>query len=421
VPFARRVLRLTVPALVLGGSIVAARTAAMREPWRDVLSTALVASLLAAGVLGITFGRNRVFLAALGLAVAALLTGPPFASAATPAGLLLREATLAWLCLSFAVLALLPERGLLTLNGGLRIFALLVPFAFAFWLEIPETAATGQAIDHLIRAASPRGVEPGVGVAGLSVALLLACALLREAPLDAALAGATTALGLMLSGTPGAEQVRVYGTAGGLVLLLGLVHESHRLAFRDELTGLPARRALNESLAVLDGPYALAMVDVDHFKKFNDTHGHDVGDQVLRLVASELGRVGGGGRAFRYGGEEFTVLFAGRTARQALPHLEALRTAIRAARLTLRAKDRPAHRPKTPRHRKGTKHVSVTVSIGLAERDNRNPTPAQVLKAADQALYRAKASGRNRVVGAADSASAQTTATRRRVTRARKS
>lgn len=380
-PFARRVLRLTVPALVLGGSIVAARTAAMRDPWRDVLSTALMASLLAAGVLGITFGRNRVFLAALGLAVAALLTGPPFASAATPAGLLLREATLAWLCLCFAVLALLPERGLLTLNGGLRILALLVPFAFAFWLEIPETAATGQAIDHLIRAASPRGVEPGVGVAGLSVALLLACALLREAPLDAALAGATTALGLMLSGTPGAEQVRVYGTAGGLVLLLGLVHESHRLAFRDELTELPARRALNESLAVLDGPYALAMVDVDHFKKFNDTHGHDVGDAVLRRLADQLAaNVRPQDMVARYGGEEFAVFLPGVDVQSARSMAERLRKIIDSPRADAGDEIAPP----------------ATVSIGVASRLEHD-TLGELLRRADQSLYRAKQAGRNRI------------------------
>ena len=57
------------------------------------------------------------------------------------------------------------------------------------------------------------------------------------------------------------------------------------MAFRDELTGLPGRRALNERLQRLPRQYVLAMTDVDHFKKFNDTHGHDVGDEVLKLVA----------------------------------------------------------------------------------------------------------------------------------------
>ena len=83
------------------------------------------------------------------------------------------------------------------------------------------------------------------------------------------------------------------------------------MAYDDELTGLPARRALNEALTRLRGVYTVAMVDIDHFKRFNDEHGHDVGDQLLRMVGARVGEVRGGGRAFRYGGEEFAVLFPG--------------------------------------------------------------------------------------------------------------
>jgi len=75
---------------------------------------------------------------------------------------------------------------------------------------------------------------------------------------------------------------------------------------------LPSRRALIERLPSLGRRYTVAMVDVDHFKNFNDTYGHDAGDQVLRMVASRLGEVSGGGTAFRYGGEEFTILFPGK-------------------------------------------------------------------------------------------------------------
>src|SRR6185436_12678910 len=91
--------------------------------------------------------------------------------------------------------------------------------------------------------------------------------------------------------------------AAGAVLVGALMQESHRLAFRDELTGLPGRRALDARLRSLPGRYTVAMVDVDHFKKFNDTHGHDIGDQVLKLVGARLAEVGGSGKAFRYGGE----------------------------------------------------------------------------------------------------------------------
>ena len=126
-------------------------------------------------------------------------------------------------------------------------------------------------------------------------------------------------------------------------LCISLAHEGFHMAFRDELTGLPGRRALNESCNAWAGS-TLAMADVDHFKVFNDTHGHDVGDQVLRMVAAQLRRVSGGGHAYRYGGEEFTLVFPGKTAAESMPHLEAVRRAIEAYQMRLR--DKPA-RPRT--------------------------------------------------------------------------
>ena len=172
------------------------------------------------------------------------------------------------------------------------------------------------------------------------------------------------------------------------------------MAFRDELTGLPSRRDLNERMMGLGRQYVIAMLDVDHFKKFNDSYGHDVGDQVLKMVAAKMAGVGGGGHAFRYGGEEFTVLFAGRDIEHALPHLEAVRGAIEHHQLALRSLDRPA-KAKTGRRQRGASRaaqsVSVTISIGVAASNDKLATPEDVLKAADKALYRAKRGGRNQV------------------------
>jgi diguanylate cyclase (GGDEF)-like protein len=189
-------------------------------------------------------------------------------------------------------------------------------------------------------------------------------------------------------------------SAGGLILLLATVQESHRLAFRDALTGLPGRRALEERLTGLGPRYAIAMVDVDHFKKFNDTHGHDVGDQVLKLVAARLGDVDGGGRAFRYGGEEFCVVFPERSLADARPHLEQLRAAIERYEMAVRGPDRPKDEEAGSKRRAAghaEKTLSVTVSIGAAQPGRKARSPQQVIKAADQALYRAKKAGRNRV------------------------
>ena len=161
------------------------------------------------------------------------------------------------------------------------------------------------------------------------------------------------------------------------MIAAAVAHEAYQMAFRDELTGLPGRRALNERMQRLGRNYVLAMSDVDHFKKFNDTHGHDVGDQVLRLVASKLSKIGGGGKAYRYGGEEFALVFAGKTLEECMPHLEVIRESIATYNIHLRNQDsRPQDDSQGRQRRAGTSasSVSVTVSIGVAERvEQRTP------------------------------------------------
>lgn len=182
-----------------------------------------------------------------------------------------------------------------------------------------------------------------------------------------------------------------------LIVGLAVLQSSWRLAFIDALTGLPNRRALNETLERLSGNYALAMVDVDHFKAFNDTHGHDAGDRVLAEVARVLARTRGAS-AFRFGGEEFCLLF--RQPQNAAQACEEARQQIEALAVKL---------PRKPAARKGgaktrttrvDRSVKVTASIGVAVRDATRRAAVDILKAADQCLYRAKGKGRNKVVAA---------------------
>jgi len=183
-----------------------------------------------------------------------------------------------------------------------------------------------------------------------------------------------------------------------LILIVSAIEAAHRMAFRDELTTLPARRALNEALLKLGNTYTVAMVDIDFFKKFNDRYGHDVGDQVLAMVATLLGRVGGGGRPFRYGGEEFTILFPGKDLQEVQPHLEKLRETVAEAGFKIRSAGRVGKSSDNRQKGGGSaKKVSLTISIGMAQRGTTRKTPQAVIKAADQALYRAKEGGRNRV------------------------
>ena len=182
----------------------------------------------------------------------------------------------------------------------------------------------------------------------------------------------------------------------GLLLVAVVIQASYRMAYTDELTGLPSRRALKEEMLKLGSKYSIAMLDIDHFKKFNDTHGHEVGDDVLKLVASCIKGVGGGGKAFRYGGEEFTILFPGKSTDEAIPYLEELREYIANRGFIKRSKNRPKKKPlETKSGSGGQKKLFLTVSIGAAERSEKYRTAEEVTAAADSALYRAKAKGRN--------------------------
>jgi diguanylate cyclase (GGDEF)-like protein len=179
--------------------------------------------------------------------------------------------------------------------------------------------------------------------------------------------------------------------------VVAVLIDSFNMAFRDELSGIPSRRALMQFVQTLGRKYVVVMADIDHFKKFNDTYGHDVGDQVLKLVASQLNKVSGGGRAFRYGGEEFTLVFPRKTINEVIPHVEVLRRNIADYAIALRGQDRPKHPPKKGQSRKVAKPktVSVTCSFGVAERSAEINDFTKILKQADVALYAAKKVGRN--------------------------
>jgi len=109
------------------------------------------------------------------------------------------------------------------------------------------------------------------------------------------------------------------------LMFVGTLSSVYTISYIDELTGLPGRRAYNEYMASLGSKYTIAMADIDHFKKFNDTHGHDTGDEVLKLVAKMLSTVGGGGKAYRFGGEEFVIVFNGKHKENTAEHMGHIR------------------------------------------------------------------------------------------------
>ncbi len=171
------------------------------------------------------------------------------------------------------------------------------------------------------------------------------------------------------------------------------LEQVRRDASTDSLTNLANRKAFDEELgrACADAetsgePLTLALIDIDHFKSFNDTWGHQTGDQVIRYVASVMGRMAPPPRfAARYGGEEFAMIFPGETAHAVEQVLEEIREEVSSRMLKRRSTNEDL----------GT----LTVSAGLAQRAARETIHA-LLERADTALYASKRTGRNRVTNA---------------------
>ena len=376
-------------------------------------------AVFAAGfLLSWRFHSSRAFLALLVLLLAqrGMFFYSPGNAAAQGSGLAAWHVIAVLLPLNFVLLALIEEPGFAAPS--------LIPLLVLVLVQAVIVSVSNRA-GGITKLAGVPGIP---GYAEVTFFVVAAALLLRwvlvPKPLEGALFWTLVASFLALRsaatsrGLSGAfnHESALYFMAAALILCVALVETSYRLAYHDELTGLPSRRAFQDALRHLEAPYTIAAVDIDHFKNFNDTHGHDTGDQVLRLVAARLARVGGGGTAYRCGGEEFNILFPGKFAPEVLANLEQLRARIEAASFHLRTVDR-RRSPRDPeserrgysrgRSRTGRKirqlskplrpgPISVTVSIGVAGAQ-KGHEPDAVLRTADHALYRAKDGGRNRV------------------------
>ncbi len=192
----------------------------------------------------------------------------------------------------------------------------------------------------------------------------------------------------------------IYFSTAGLILIITTIEASFSMAYIDELTGLAGRRSMSEAMMNLGRNYSIAMIDIDLFKKFNDTYGHKTGDQVLKMVAAKIATVSGNAKAYRFGGEEFTIIFPGKKADEAKPYLEELRENIEFTPFVVRGKERKGSSPENRGNNSfaNQKTAKVTISIGVASYSKILTKPEKVLKAADKVLYKAKRAGRNKVL-----------------------
>ncbi len=404
----RALLRLVVPAAFIGIALIA-------RPYLDKLGpdqhTVLFYSPWFLGIvsmaLAVQFNRSRLFLLS-GLTLGSFfLVQNQLQVSLDDAGALRMYLTFA-LALPLVSLWLLmvPERGVLNVYGASYFMAVLALLGLAWFLvsllsDMPVDSESWFLWLQLWPSESL--VLPRLFVAASGVVILLGLLILavRDSESEAALLVALLALTGLLAFFYVPNLSLVLYPALCLAQVVSALRSSHEMAYRDELTGLLGRRARNERMRGLGRHYSIAMLDIDHFKKFNDTHGHDVGDEVLKLVAARISRVAVGGTAYRYGGEEFCVVFPRKGSDECVDALEDVREGIASYEMSLRDhSQRPETSSEGARKRGGKaapKTVKVTISMGLAERSEEHASPEEVLKEADQKLYRAKKAGRNRL------------------------
>ena len=337
-------------------------------------------------LLGLRFNKSKVFFLCLILGISQLFQS--------------NEPTYIFDILSFLLpinillFSMFKERGIFTNWGKLKFSLIIAQFVFVWWLLIPQNADFGFFIYfRLIQS----GMINTLQIPQLSslmfflVFLALSTKLyLNLTLMDSSLIGVVlmTFIGLLLKDN--LLGLNLFYAMAGFILVIVVVESSYFMAYKDELTGILGRRALKESMMKLSGKYAIAMIDIDLFKKFNDTYGHDTGDKVLQMVASSLVQVDGGGKAYRFGGEEFTILFPNKTRDEVIPFLDELRKDIAMQKHSFKKK-----RKSDGKDIVISKQLGVTISIGVAEKNENYKTSEEVLKAADKALYKAKKNGRN--------------------------
>ena len=393
------IYRLTLPgSLLLVISALLIRVGVLSDPRSPLVKFFPVAVFCIGLALSAFFRRSRLFFALLALAlVQAVLAWivPHLSAASAPTvvnaiGLLLP--------LNLLALAFLKERGIISPAGRRRLLILAGQALAVSILCLPAlakaAAQTSRAFAPLALSHWSRLSQPALLAFLLSAAVMMVPLVRRYKAVESSLLWALVSAFIALRTAAATHLDGVYFAAGGLALIVALIETSYAMAYLDELTQLPSRRALNEALLKLGDSYTLAMMDVDHFKKFNDTYGHEAGDQALRMVASRLAHLTGGGRAYRYGGEEFAVVFPNKPAEEVFVYLDRMRRVIEQSVFTVRGKDR-RRKGKSAIGRGSKKETNVTVSVGLAACQGDHLTPAEVLRMADQALYKAKARGRN--------------------------
>ena len=385
--------------LLLLGVLLATFTA--ETPWLATTTGLYPPVVYGAGLfLAWRFRRSRVAAVLLGLFMMDVLLRPSNASMEPGVGSVW-DASGVLLLFLMPVVAAMKDRGVLSHRGLIQVAIILAGLAggLMVWAVRPEFLSwTWQSF--LPWDLSGLRLSNAMLIVGLFALLLTGgLALWRGHRLDKGFFWIAVALLFALGGGPDSVESTVFLTMAALILVVNVLEKSYALSLHDNVTQLPARRAMRREIRRAGSSCALALVSVDHFKTLHDRYGRDASDRVIKKIAKDLRMVGRHARVFRYCGENFALVFPGKGRNEVLGDLEDLRADIEDFRFAMSPKAAGNGRGE------GAKYPSVrwslTMTVGVAECEEKSgwwsTRYGAINRAARRALHRGRKAGGNTV------------------------
>jgi diguanylate cyclase (GGDEF)-like protein len=301
--------------------------------------------------------------------------------------------------LNLLAFSILKEDSITTLRGAMRVLLVLVQPFLLFWLCLPEqhdlaSSFTREYLPSLYTEWTP---IPQPALFAFSTALLLhfiRFAFHRD-PLEGGAIWALVAIFVAYHTSRYGWQPTNFFMAGGLILFVTLLQSFYQRTYRDELTGIPGRLAYDEAIGQLGKRFSVAVIGIDQLTQYANIHGKPVSEQILKLVAPRIQAACSDGQVFRTTGEEFTVLFPGKSTTDTMGTLDIVRKSVEGIGLFLRGRDRVWEQRGTQKAGSRDRELPITLSIGVAEKQSDSATLTLVIKSAYRALYEAKGIGGN--------------------------
>ena len=353
-------------------------------------------------IFGWYFASSRMILSLLVLALAdrALLLLPTTGAGQETGSQTIVAITAFLVPLNLLAFSILKEDSLSTFRGVTRVMLVLVQPFLLLWLCLPDqqVLASSFTMEYLPSRYMEWTPIPQPALVAFAIALLLHIirfALHRD-PLEGGAIWALCAIFVAYHTSRYGWQPTNFFMTAGLILFVTLLQSFYQQTYRDALTGIPGRLAYDEAIGQLGKRFSVAIIGIDQLTQYANIHGKSVSEQILKLTAPRIQAACSDGQIFRTTGEEFTMLFPGKSATDTMGTLDTIRKSVQAIGLFLRGRDRVWEKQRGAKETGSRdRALPITLSIGVAEKLDDSATLTLVIKSAYRGLYEAKGMGGN--------------------------